>query len=238
VVTGATGELGRATASLLGERGARLGLVARGAERLEALATGLAARGVDVDVLSIDVTAREAAETIARRWPATDVLVNVAGTNQPEPFVDVAAETYERLFDLNVRATFAVSQAVVRRMLADGRGGVVVSVTSQMGHVGAVNRSVYCATKHAVEGLSRAMAVELAPHGIRVCTVAPTFVRTAMTEAYLADPETRSYILGSIPAGRLATAQEVAAAVAFAASPHAGSVTGTSIVVDGGWTAQ
>jgi NAD(P)-dependent dehydrogenase (short-subunit alcohol dehydrogenase family) len=123
-------------------------------------------------------------------------------------------------------------------MVRQGDGGAIVTISSQMGHVGAPSRGAYCATKHAVEGLTRALAVELAPDGIRVLTVAPTFVRTAMTAAQLDEPATRAALLGQIPLGRFATADEVAAAVVFAASEEAAMVTGTSIVVDGGWTAR
>jgi len=117
-------------------------------------------------------------------------------------------------------------------------GGAMVFLSSQMGHVGAPRRAVYCATKHAVEGLTRALAVELAPRGIRVVSIAPTFVETGLTAPFLADPEFRADVLAQLPLGRLATADDVAAAALFAASPAAGSVTGTSLRVDGGWTAR
>jgi NAD(P)-dependent dehydrogenase (short-subunit alcohol dehydrogenase family) len=165
------------------------------------------------------------------------VIVN-AGTNRPEPFDDVAPETFDRLFRLNVRAGFFVAQAAARTLRATGRGGCIAFVSSQMGHVGAVQRTVYCASKHAVEGLVKAMAVELAPDGIRVVSVAPTFVRTEMTAAQLDDPVIGGRLLGQIPLGRYAQSEEVADAVVWACSPRARMVTGTSLLVDGGWTAR
>jgi NAD(P)-dependent dehydrogenase (short-subunit alcohol dehydrogenase family) len=167
-----------------------------------------------------------------------DVLVNCAGTNRPEPFAEVEEKTFDYLWGLNVKAAFFVSQGVARRMLSDGRRGVIVNMSSQMGHVGAAGRTVYCVTKHAVEGLTKALAVELAPHGIRVVSVAPTFVRTAMTAAQLDDPPTRDEYLSQIPLGTFAMPEHVAAAVVFAASEGAALLTGTSVVIDGGWTAK
>jgi NAD(P)-dependent dehydrogenase (short-subunit alcohol dehydrogenase family) len=167
-----------------------------------------------------------------------DVLVNCAGANQPEPFIDVREETFDRLWTLNVKATFFASQAAARCMIDQGRGGVIVSISSQMGHVGASKRTVYCATKHAVEGLTKALAIELAPHGIRVVSVAPTFVRTAMTASQLDDPEVGRALLSEIPLGRFADPADVAAAVVFAASDGAKFLTGSSVIVDGGWTAK
>jgi NAD(P)-dependent dehydrogenase (short-subunit alcohol dehydrogenase family) len=137
-----------------------------------------------------------------------------------------------------VRAAFAVTQRAVRRLLAEGRRGVVINVTSQMGHVGAANRSVYCASKHALEGLTKALAVELAPAGIRVVSVAPTFVDTPMTRPMFEDSGFRSEVLSSIPLGRLGAPDDVAAAVVFLAGEGASMITGTSLLVDGGWTAR
>jgi NAD(P)-dependent dehydrogenase (short-subunit alcohol dehydrogenase family) len=167
------------------------------------------------------------------------VFVNNAGSNIPEPFVDVTDEHLDRLLNLNVRAAFIAAQAAAKKMLAAaGRGGVIINMSSQMGHVGAVNRTVYCMTKHALEGLTKAMALELAPHGIRAVSIAPTFVETPMTRPMMARPEFAQWVRERIPAGRVGQPEDVAAAVVFAASPAASLVTGTSLVIDGGWTAQ
>ena len=169
---------------------------------------------------------------------ALDILVNNAGTNTPMPFTDVDDATLDRLLDINVRATFRTAQAAVRVMLKGGRGGAVINVTSQMGHVGSATRTVYCMAKHGVEGLTKAMAVELAASGIRVNSVAPTFINTPLAEPMLANPEFAAFVKKSIPLGRIGTVDDVAAAVLYLASPAAGMVTGHSLLVDGGWTAQ
>jgi NAD(P)-dependent dehydrogenase (short-subunit alcohol dehydrogenase family) len=189
-------------------------------------------------VMPCDLTDLAQARAAVERLPALDVLVYCAGANRPEPFADVSAETFDALFALNVRAAYFTAQAAARRMLREGTAGAIVLLSSQMGHVGAPERTVYCATKHAVEGMVKAMAVELAPHGIRVVSVAPTFVRTAMTAAQLDDPGVGGALRAQIPLGRWATPEEVADAVLWAASPRAGMLTGTSLVLDGGWTAR
>ena len=165
------------------------------------------------------------------------MLVVSAGTNIPEPLLDVTEEHLDALLALNVRAVFVTVQAAARRMV-DAGGGSIVLLSSQMGHVGAAGRTVYCATKHAVEGLTKAAAVELAPHGVRVNAVAPTFVETPMTAPFLADPAFREEVEGRIPLGRLGRVEDVAAAVVYLVSDAAALVTGTSLLVDGGWTAQ
>jgi NAD(P)-dependent dehydrogenase (short-subunit alcohol dehydrogenase family) len=164
------------------------------------------------------------------------VLVTSVGGNRPEPFLDVSADALEWSWRVNVRSAFLCSQAAAARMVGAGGGGSIVHITSQMGHVGAALRSAYCAAKHAVEGLVKATAVELAPFGIRVNAVAPTFVETPMTRPFLADPEARAAIVDRIPLGRLGTPDEVATAVLFAAGSTL--MTGASLRVDGGWVAQ
>ena len=167
-----------------------------------------------------------------------DVLVNNAGTNVPEPFVEVSEEHLDRVLALNVKGTFLVAQAAAKRMIEQGEGGSIINITSQMGHVGAPNRTVYVTTKHAIEGLTKAAAVELAPYGVRANSVAPTFVETPMTQPFFEDEEFRQDTLSRIPLGRLAQIEDVMGAVVFLASPAAAMVTGTSLLVDGGWTAQ
>jgi NAD(P)-dependent dehydrogenase (short-subunit alcohol dehydrogenase family) len=169
-----------------------------------------------------------------------DILVNNAGSNIPEPFVDVSEGHLDQLLALNVRAAFLVAQAAAKKMLeGKTRGGAIINMSSQMGHVGAVNRSVYCLTKHALEGLTKAMALELAAHGIRVVSVAPTFIETPLYQKMRTQkPEFEKWVTDRIPAGKVGQPEDVAAAVVFAASPAASLVTGTSLLVDGGWTAQ
>lgn len=238
LVSGASRGIGAACAVACANAGAeRLVLLGRSAE-LGRVAERVRQAGALAEANRCDVTETEELRATIAALDHVDVLVASAGTNQPEPFLDVEEQTFDRLFALNVRATFFTAQAVAARMVESGSGGVIVLISSQMGHVGSSRRSVYCASKHAVEGLTKALGVELAAHSIRVVSVAPTFVRTAMTAAQLDDPIVGPELLGRIPAGRFATPEEVADAVVFAASPAASLMTGTSLVLDGGWTAQ
>jgi NAD(P)-dependent dehydrogenase (short-subunit alcohol dehydrogenase family) len=239
VVTGAGRGIGAACALACAQAGAHaVVLLGRSPDALAGVARRIEGCGGRASIAACDVTCtgsiRAAFDAVAR----VDVLVNSAGANQPEPFAEVREETFDRLFGLNVRGAFFATQAAVRVMRAAGAGGTIIMISSQMGHVGAAQRTVYCATKHAVEGLTRALAVELAPEGIRVLSIAPTFVRTAMTAAQLDDPDVGPELLGQIPLGRFGTVEEIAGAVVYAASPAAALMTGTSLVLDGGWTAR
>jgi NAD(P)-dependent dehydrogenase (short-subunit alcohol dehydrogenase family) len=235
VVTGASGGLGQACARALAAAGADVVLIARRPAPLASLAAEIATAGGQARAAPCDVTDRGALEEALRGRPAPAVVVTCAGGNRPEPFVDISDEALDWSWRLNVRAAFVTAQICARRMIAAGEGGAIVHVSSQMGHVGAPLRTAYCAAKHAVEGMTKAMAVELAPHGIRVNTVAPTFVETPMTRPFLADPDARRAIETRIPLARLGRPDEVADAVMFAATSPL--MTGASLVVDGGWTA-
>ncbi len=232
LVTGASRGLGEAIALALAEAGAQVLAVARDGDALAALA----ARHAGIRSLPGDVTDDGFVAGLAAL--DLDILVNNAGTNRPQPMAEVAAATLDLMLGLNVRAAYLVAQAASRAMLRHGRGGSIINITSQMGHVGSPGRTVYCMTKHALEGLTKAMAVELAPAGIRVNSVAPTFIETPLTAPMLADPEFGRFVREMIPLGRTGTPDDVAAAVVYLASPAAGMVTGTSLLVDGGWTAR
>jgi NAD(P)-dependent dehydrogenase (short-subunit alcohol dehydrogenase family) len=238
LVTGAGRGIGRAVALALADAGADVVLVSRTESELRAVAAEIEAVGREPEVCVCDVTDKSQVDTRLATLPAPDILVNGAGGNRPQPLVDVDADTLDGLLALNVRSVFLVSRHVVRRLLAEGRRGVIVNISSQMGHVGAANRTVYCATKHAVEGFTKALAIELAPAGIRVVAVAPTYVETTMTAPYFQDPTFREEVLRSIPLGRLGVPADVGAAVVFLASDDASLITGTSLLVDGGWTAR
>jgi NAD(P)-dependent dehydrogenase (short-subunit alcohol dehydrogenase family) len=235
LVTGAGRGIGRACALALAQAGAEVWLLARTREEIEAAAAEIGPRA---HAVACDVTRSDDVRRVLDSMARLDILVNNAGSNIPEPFVEVSEEHLDRLLELNLRSAFLVAQAAARRMLA-WRGGVIVNMSSQMGHVGAVNRSVYCMTKHGLEGLTKAMALELAPHGIRVVSIAPTFIDTPMYRRMTeAKPEFAQWVQARIPAGQVGRPEDVAAAVVFAASPAAALLTGTSLVVDGGWTAQ
>jgi len=237
LVTGAGRGIGRAIALALAAAGAELILVSRTPSELDEAAREIASHGGKARALPFDVTDSAAVREAFAGLGRLDILVNNAGLNRPQPFLKVDEGTLDLLLGLNVRAAFLVAQAAARLMVANG-GGVIINMSSQMGHVGsALNRTVYVMTKHAVEGLTKAMAVELAPKGVRVVSIAPTFVLTPLTQPFFDDPETRKWILDRIPIGRGGTVEEVASAVVFLASPAASLVTGSSLLVDGGWTA-
>ena len=237
LVTGAGRGIGRAAALALADAGAELVLNSRTRAELEALAAEIAARGGRARVLPFDVTDSQAARAAIAGLASLDILVNNAGVNRPQPFLAVDEATLDRMIALNIKAAFVVAQAAARPMVERG-SGVIVNVSSQMGHVGSErDRTVYVMTKHALEGLTKAMAVELAPRGVRVVSIAPTFIETPLTKPFFDDPQTRKWILDRIPLGRAGTLEEVANAVLFLVSPAAALVTGSSLLADGGWTA-
>jgi NAD(P)-dependent dehydrogenase (short-subunit alcohol dehydrogenase family) len=238
LVTGAGRGIGRACAFALAEAGADVVAVSRTAHQLDEVAGELRALGHQATTVACDVTDSQRIRTVIEDLPRLDMLVASAGTNVPEPLVDVPDDHLHAVLDLNVRAIFVTLQAAARRMVGSGKGGSITAISSQMGRVGAANRSVYCMTKHAVEGLVKAAAVELAPHGVRVNAVAPTFVETPMTAPFLADPAFRADVERRIPLGRIGRPEDVTGAVVYLASDAAALVTGTSLLVDGGWTAQ
>ena len=241
LVTGAGRGIGRAIALALADAGAEAVLNSRSPAELAAVAAEIEGKGGRAKVLPFDVTDSEAARAAIASLPRLDILVNNAGVNWPQPFLEVDDATLDGMIALNLKAAFVVAQAAALRMVAAGggvRGGVIINVSSQMGHVGSErNRTVYVMTKHGLEGLTKAMAVELAPQGVRVVSIAPTFVLTPLSKPFLDDPDTRKWILDRIPLGRLGTVEEVAHAVVFLASPAAALVTGSSLLADGGWTA-
>jgi NAD(P)-dependent dehydrogenase (short-subunit alcohol dehydrogenase family) len=237
LVTGAGRGIGEACALGLAEAGADLVLVSRSARELQAVAERVEASGRRAVVAPCDVTSAEDVRALAEEAGRVDVLVNGAGTNIPEPFLDVSEQSFDALVAVNLKGTFLVSQALARSMAMRGDGSIV-NISSQMGHVGGPNRTVYCASKHGVEGLTKAMALDLAPRGVRVNAVAPTYIETPMTSGFLADPEFRADTISRIPLGRVGSVGDVVGAVVYLASPAASLVTGASLLVDGGYTAQ
>jgi NAD(P)-dependent dehydrogenase (short-subunit alcohol dehydrogenase family) len=232
VVTGGSKGLGRAICIALAEAGASVTAVARDAVALE----DFAKEYPSIKMWQADVNDPAFGTELAQR--RVDIFVNNAGTNNPMPMVDVPVAVLDQMLNLNVRAAYLGAQGAARAMVQAASGGVIINITSQMGHVGSPGRTVYCMTKHALEGLTKAMAVELASNNIRVNSVAPTFIETPMTAPMLAKPEFRSFVDTMIPLGRIGKPEDVAAAVLYLVSPAARMVTGTSLLVDGGWTAR
>ena len=233
LVTGAGRGIGAACVLKLVAAGADVIAVARTQSDLDELASQ---SGGKVTSWCNDVTDSAFIERI-KTLQKLDILVNNAGTNKPEPIVEVEEETLDRMLHLNVRSCFLVAQAATEVMLKSG-GGSIINMSSQMGHIGSPNRTVYCMTKHAIEGLTKAMAVELAPENIRVNTVAPTFIKTDLTKGMLDDEDFSAFVNRMIPLGKVGIPDDVATAVLYLASDSANMITGHSLRVDGGWTAQ
>jgi NAD(P)-dependent dehydrogenase (short-subunit alcohol dehydrogenase family) len=238
LVTGAGRGIGLAAASALAQAGAHVTLAARTATEVEAAAQALRERGDAADAMRLDVTDIAAVRDAVAAAEPFDVLINNAGMNRPAHLVDVTVEDFDAIFSLNVRAAYFVAQSVARRLIAASRAGSVVNVSSQMGHVGAARRSVYCASKHAMEGFTKAMAIELAPYNIRVNSLGPTFLETPMTRPFFEHKAFRDEVLSKIKLGRLGHLEELTGAIVFLASDASSLMTGSALVLDGGWTAE
>jgi len=237
LVTGASRGLGAGIADALATAGARVVGTSRDQASATRIAERLGSLPVVMDVSDV-ASIRAGVRLVADRLGPIDVLVNNAGINVPQPMLDVDEANWDLILDTNLKGTFFVAQAVAGQMVAAGRGGRIVNVTSQAGEVGIEERAAYCASKGGAALLTKVLALELAEHGICVNAVAPTFVDTELARATLADPAWRERILSRIPLGRLATVAEVAAAVLYLTGPASGMVTGHTLLVDGGWTAR
>ncbi len=238
LVTGAGRGLGLAISHALAEAGAAVTLCARTGAEIGAAADEIGASGGRAEVLVCDVTdlAGFAAAIAAR--PAFDIFVNNAGTNRPKPLSEVSEADYDAVLDLNVKAAIFAAQAVTARMIAESVRGSVINMSSQMGHVGAANRTLYCASKWAIEGFTKALAVELGPRGIRVNTICPTFIETPMTRPFFEDAAFREAVLKKIKLGRIGQPGDVTGAAVFLASEASSLMTGSALMLDGGWTAD
>jgi len=238
LVTGAGRGIGLAAAAALAQAGAAVTLVARTSGEIIQVRDQILAEGGRADVLPLDVTDLAGVRAAMEAAEPFDILVNNAGTNRPRPFLDVTQDDYDAITGLNLRAAFFIAQAVARRMAAAGKGGSIIHVSSQMGHVGGADRTVYCMTKHGIEGLTKAMAIDLAPHGIRVNSIGPTFIDTPLTRPFFQNTAFRDDVLRRIKLGRLGTVEDLMGAVVFLASDAAALITGTALLIDGGWTAE
>lgn len=238
LVTGAGRGIGLAAATALGQAGAAVTLCARSHDEIEAAAAAIEKQGGKAAALCLDVTDHAAVAKVLQGQAPFDILVNNAGSNRPGALVDVDLDDFDAVFDLNVRAVFHLTRLVTAKLLATGRGGSIINISSQLGHVGAGERSIYVASKFAIEGLTKALAVELGPRGIRVNAIAPTFIDTPLTRSYGLDESQRAVLATKIKLGRIGRVEDLMGAVIFLASDASALVTGTSLVVDGGWTAD
>ena len=238
LVTGAGRGIGLAAAGALADAGAHVTLLARTASEIEAAAAAVRARGQKAETLVLDVTDLAATQSAIAAAEPFNILVNNAGTNRPKLLLDVTIDYFDAIMGLNVRAAYFVAQAVARRLIAAKQPGSIINVSSQMGHVGAARRSVYCASKHAMEGFTKAMAIELAPHNIRVNSLGPTFLETPLTHPFFENPAFKAEVLAKIKLGRLGQLGDITGAIVFLASDASALMTGSALVVDGGWTAD
>lgn len=237
LVTGGSGGIGLAAAAALGRAGAHVTVAARREAELAQVCEALQAEGIDCAPLVLDVTDSAAVDRAATRGEPFDVLVNNAGMNRPKPLVEQSDEDIDAVLDLNVKAAFYTSRAIARRLLKEGLTGSIVNVSSQMGHVGSPRRTLYCASKHALEGMTRALAWELGAAGIRVNTVCPTFIETPMTAGMLEQPGFRDWVCARNALGRVGRLEEVMGAIVFLASDASSLMTGSALMLDAGWTA-
>ena len=238
LVTGAGRGIGLAGAAALAQAGADVTLVARSSAEIEAVAAQIVADGGLASAATLDVADLGAVQRFFAERPAFDIVLNNAGTNRPKPMTEVTEADFDAVIDLNVKAAFFVAQAAARRMIEQGIAGSIIHMGSQMGHVGGVNRSLYCASKWALEGMNKAFALDLAPHRIRSNTIAPTFIETPLTRPFFDDPAFKARVLEKIKLGRIGQVTDLMGAVLFLASDASALMTGTSLVVDGGWTAD
>jgi NAD(P)-dependent dehydrogenase (short-subunit alcohol dehydrogenase family) len=238
LVTGAGGGIGLAASAALAEAGAAVTLVARTEASVEAGAEAIRKAGGSAEAAVLDVTDLAAVGSFFSGRPAFNVLVNNAGTNRPMFMTKVAEADYDAVLDLNVKAAFFVAQACAAGLIASGQEGSLIHIGSQMGHVGGPNRSLYCASKWALEGMSKAFALDLAAHRIRSNTIAPTFIETPMTKPFFESEAFKASVLAKIKLGRLGQVEDLMGAVLYLASDASALVTGTSLIVDGGWTAD
>jgi NAD(P)-dependent dehydrogenase (short-subunit alcohol dehydrogenase family) len=238
LVTGGGRGIGLAAASALAQAGAHVTLVARTKSEIDEAAAAIRARGDKADALVLDVTDLPAIQAAIAKAEPFNILINNAGTNRPKMLMDVSIDDFDVVMGLNVRAAYFVAQAVARRLLEAKQSGSIINISSQMGHVGAARRTVYCASKHAMEGFTKAMAIELAPHNIRVNSLGPTFLETPMTRPFFENKAFRDEVLSKIKLGRLGQLDELTGAIVFLASDASSLMTGSALVLDGGWTAE
>lgn len=238
LVTGASSGIGLGCAAALAQAGAHVVCAARRADMLEGLTDAMRAEGLSGEALVLDIADLSALQLALQGEDAFDVVLNAAGMARHASAVDTTPEDYDAVMHVNVRAAYFLSAEAAKGMIAAGKPGSIIHISSQMGHVGGIDRSVYCTSKHAVEGMVKAMAVEWGKAGIRINTICPTFVRTALTQSTFDNPERFAWIMNKIKLPRVAEVEDIMGAALFLASDASAMVTGTAMMVDAGWTAD
>ena len=237
LVTGASRGIGLGCAVALAEAGAEVTCAARGKDELEACVEAMRAAGLSARAHAFDMNEIAALDAAIAAIGSLDIFVNSAGVARHAAAFDTTPDKFDIVFETNVRAAYFASVAAARAMLTSGRGGSIIHISSQMGHVGGIDRTVYSASKHALEGMVKSMAIEWGKQGIRINTICPTFIRTAFTQATFDNPERYQWIMSKIKLARVGEVEDVMGAVVFLASDASAMVTGTSLLIDGGWTA-
>ena len=237
LVAGASRGIGLACAVALAEAGAHVVCTARGKAELDENVALIRAQGLSAEALVLDIADLDALTTALKTIGTLDVFVNSAGIARHSQAIDTKATDYDAVMNVNVRAAYFASAGAAKLMLAGGKGGSIINISSQMGHVGGIDRAVYAASKHALEGMTKAMAIEWGPHAIRINTICPTFIRTKLTEGTFNNPERKAWIMSKIKLPRVGEVEDIMGAVVFLASDAAAMITGTSLLIDGGWTA-
>ena len=238
LVAGGSAGIGLACAAALAEAGAEVTLAARRVETLNAIVDEMKAAGMSASALPMDVSDIAGTQSAVAASGPFDILVNSAGLARHSPATDTTEPDFDAVADLNVKGAYFLTQAVAKGLVAAGKPGSLINISSQMAHVGGIDRAVYCATKHAVEGFTKAMAIEWGKAGIRVNTICRTFILTELTRPTFENPERRAWIEDKIKLGRVGEVEDIMGAVVFLASQASAMVTGTSLLIDGGWTAE
>ena len=237
VVTGGSRGIGLGCAVALAEQGANVTIVARSKDQVFEAVKKMKSEGFSVSGASMDVTNIDSVKNLMDEYSDIDILVNSAGIARHTSTVDTTEADFDDVMSVNVRSAYFLAQSAAKKMISKGVGGSIIQISSQMAHVGGIDRAVYCGTKHAIEGINKSMAMEFGPHKIRVNSICPTFVRTPLTEATFKNPDKVKWIEAKIKVGRIGEVEDIMGAVKFLASDVSAMVTGSSILIDGGWTA-
>ncbi|WP_370227887.1 SDR family NAD(P)-dependent oxidoreductase [Cognatishimia sp.] len=238
LVTGASSGIGLACAAALAEYGAEVTLAARSADKLREIADQMSAQGWDVQTLQVDVSDVATTASAVKSAGPFDVLVNSAGLARHSAALETTEEDFDAVSDLNFKGAYFLTKAVAQGLVDAGRGGSLINISSQMAKVGGIDRAVYAATKHAVEGFTKSMAIEWGPKGIRINTICPTFIVTPLTKQTFDRPERRAWVEEKIKLGRIGEVEDIMGAVVFLASDASALITGSALLIDGGWTAD
>ena len=238
IITGASSGIGLGCAVALAEAGAHVCLSARNSKNLNKVVEAIQAKGLNAEAITLDVSDVKASQEVILTNGPFDVLVNSAGSAHHTPSKDTNEEDFDDVMNVNLRGAYFLTQAVAKGLIQNKKPGSLINISSQMGHVGGIDRAVYSASKHAVEGFTKTMAIEWGPYNIRVNTICPTFIRTPLTQSTFNNPKHRGWIEEKIKLGRVGEVEDIMGAVVFLASDASAMVTGSALMVDGGWTAD